>query len=404
MGTEKPTKQNFWQQSKNTIIIVVIAILLYQALENLGSLVNGFHWLMRALMPLFLALGIVFLANMVLSVIEKRLLKRWQGKKGTRIFSTVVSLLFILAVIGVLVFLIGSKIIESITVLNINFDSYVASLAAWGDAMIEKLELSDSTANYIFSTMQKLLDQIDLLIDNLLGFAFRTTLSTLNVLFNFVLAFFFSFYLLYSKDSLIKQIKKLVLAIFKKKHSSRILSVSSKSYDILLRYFRGVIIDCTILGILCYIGMQIFHFPFALLISTFIAITQIIPFVGPWIGTAAGAILILLIDPSKVIWFIVMVIVIQQIEGNLIYPRIVGGVVGISGFWALFAVILGGKLFGVVGVLLGVPAMAVLYTFISVWTNQRIEAEADNIHKPPSDEDDEASQPTEDAENATEET
>lgn len=134
-----------------------------------------------------------------------------------------------------------------------------------------------------------------------------------------------------------------------------------------------MIIECTILGTLCFIGMTIFGFPYALLISVVVGITQIVPIIGPWVSALFGALIILVSDPSRVIWFIALVLVVQQIEANVFYPRVVGNAVGLSGIWVMIAVLLGSGLFGIVGIVLCVPVMAVLYTLVSEWVNRRVE-------------------------------
>ena len=365
--------KKIWQLSRNAIFIIAFGILLYEACENFGSLVSGVKWLLKGLTPLFIALVIVFLANMLLSLLEEKLLRKWKKVKPKRVICTAFSLLVLLAVLSVFILLIGPRLVESIELLASNFDLYRDSLSAWANDLFVRLELSEDLVNHITILSQKALLELYDFLGSALTASLKTTISIAGWLFKTLLAFFFSFYILYNKETMTRQAKKMVRALFSKRAANKILSVCSQSYATLRLYFRGVIIDCSILGILCFICMTIFNFPFAMLISTMVGVTQIVPFLGPWISTAIGAILILMVKPIMALWFIVMIFAIQQFEGNVIYPRIIGGFMGVSGFWVLLAVVLGGNFFGLLGVLLGVPVMAIFYTIISVWVNQRVE-------------------------------
>ena len=138
-------------------------------------------------------------------------------------------------------------------------------------------------------------------------------------------------------------------------------------------YVYGMLIECFILGMMCFMGMQILSFPFAVLISVIVGASQMVPIVGPWVSGAIGLSIIFVVDPPRALWFIVFVLAIQQIEGNLIYPKVVGNAVGISGLWVMIAVLFGARLFGLMGAILCVPIMAVLYTLIGEWVNNRLE-------------------------------
>ena len=162
------------------------------------------------------------------------------------------------------------------------------------------------------------------------------------------------------------------MAVFPERTAHRILYVGSRTNSTLKRYIYGLLLECTILGTLCFWGMKLFGFPFPLLIGVLTGVMQILPVIGPWIGGLVGALIILVVSPPMALWFVVFLICVQQVEGNLIYPKIVGNAVGISGVWVLVAILLGGGLFGFVGIMLAVPIMAVLYTLLQEWVNKRL--------------------------------
>lgn len=184
-------------------------------------------------------------------------------------------------------------------------------------------------------------------------------------LYNWIIGIIVSIYMLASKEKLCYQTKALTVAYLPLKTSKFLVKVTDLCNKKCGKFIIGKIIDSAIIGIICFIGLSIFKFDYALLISVIVGVTNVIPFFGPFIGAIPCALLLLLIDPVQCFWFIVFVIILQQFDGNILGPKILGDTVGISGFWILFSVIVGGGLFGVVGMLLGVPVFAVIYTLIT---------------------------------------
>ena len=184
-------------------------------------------------------------------------------------------------------------------------------------------------------------------------------------LYNWIIGIVVSIYMLASKDKLCYQTKAITVAYLPLKTSKFLIKVTDLCNKKCGKFIIGKIIDSAIIGLICFIGLSIFKFDYALLISVIVGVTNVIPFFGPFIGAIPCALLLLLIDPIQCFWFVIFVIVLQQFDGNILGPKILGDTVGISGFWILFSVIVGGGLFGVMGMLLGVPVFAVVYTLIS---------------------------------------
>ncbi|OOB76866.1 MAG: hypothetical protein BEN19_03615 [Epulopiscium sp. Nuni2H_MBin003] len=190
-----------------------------------------------------------------------------------------------------------------------------------------------------------------------------------------VIALVFSVYFLLSKEMLSRQIKQVVYAVFKKNHADYIVHVKRVFDKAFSGFIAGQLLESFIVGILCFIGMTIFKFPYVMLVSVIIGITNIVPMVGPFIGTIPASFIILMADitdPMQVVWFIVFIIVLQQLESNLIYPRVVGSSLGLPGFWVMFAITIGGNLIGLPGIILGVPGAAAMYRLISEATYHRL--------------------------------
>ena len=190
---------------------------------------------------------------------------------------------------------------------------------------------------------------------------------------NWVIGLVVSVYMLYSKETLIRQVKKLVAAVLPVKISDKVLEVGAVSNRIFVRYLLGRIYDSLIVLVLCFIGMSILQMPYAPLISVVVGVTNIIPVFGPFLGGVPSALILLMVDPMKGLWFIIFIIVLQQVDGNIICPLIVGDSLGISGIWVLAGVTLGGGLGGVAGMVLGVPILAVLYLLLSEFVNKRLQ-------------------------------
>ncbi len=191
-------------------------------------------------------------------------------------------------------------------------------------------------------------------------------------LYNWIIGIVVSIYMLSSKEKLCRQARALVVAYLPLKASKKTLQITDLCNKKCGKFIIGKIIDSLIIGIICFIGLSIFKFDYALLISVIVGVTNVIPFFGPFIGAIPCAFLLLLIDPIQCLWFIVFVIILQQFDGNILGPKILGETVGISGFWILFSVIVGGGLFGLTGMLLGVPVFAVIYTLIDDGVTKRL--------------------------------
>ena len=214
----------------------------------------------------------------------------------------------------------------------------------------------------------KLTDYIASKLPELLNFSVSVGSGISNVFIGFVA----SVYMLSGKERFAAQIKKILFAIFPSRFVNETVSAFSYMHETFGKYFSGQSIDSVVLGIICFILMSLFKMEYALLISMIIMITNFIPFIGPFIGAIPSAFILLMVQPTKVIWFIIMIVVLQQIEGNIIAPKIVGKTTGLSSFWVVFSIIIGGGFFGVTGVILAVPAFSVIYTFAKRFIEGRL--------------------------------
>ena len=306
--------------------------------------------------------------------------KRKLVRKMRRPLCLVLSILIILGMIAFLLIMIVPEIQRTVQTIASSMPTYILEAQNWVNSMAEKLGLpweivSDINWSKAVSAVTSYLQEHGASIFNT---TIGVTTSVFVGLFNFILGFVFAIYLLMQKEKIGEQFNRLLYAYIKKERVDKFLSVMSLAQNVYSRFVTGQLTEALIIGVLCFIGMFIFSMPYATLISTLIAFTALIPMIGAFIGTAIGALLILMVDPIKALWFVVFIIVLQQFESNLIYPRVVGKSVGLPGIWVLAAVTIGGSLFGIGGILLSVPLCSVLYTLLSNAIENRLRKKREN--------------------------
>jgi predicted PurR-regulated permease PerM len=207
----------------------------------------------------------------------------------------------------------------------------------------------------------------------LLGSTISAITYVFGITFNLIIGFIFSIYLLYSKERLARQMKRLLYAYLSEHKADRILYIGRLANRVFYQFVTGQMLEAVILGLLCFAGMLVLRIPFAPVASILVFITAFIPLFGAFIGTAVAAFIILMVSPAKALWFILFIIVLQQFEGNVIYPRVMGNSVGLPAMWVLFAVTVGGSTFGIVGMLLAVPVTSIVYTLLKEAVSCRLE-------------------------------
>lgn len=370
---DRQDMEGLWKSSRRYILIAAFSIMLYELLENFSAVRGSVGGFLNTISPIFIAAAIGFIANMPMCFLENRLFARWRPSKLKRVLCVVLAVLLVLSVITVLIVIIGPKLVDSVKSLAENYDYYSTSLIKWGNDVWERLNLNADIEVKVREISEDILKELDGFISRLASKLLRFTVSTVGVVVDLLFALIISIYALSNKENLLRQCRKLIRAVFSERHADRILYVCARTNESLHNYVYGMIIECFILGVMCFIGMRILGFPFAVLISVIVGVSQMVPIVGPWVSGIIGLSIIFVVDPPHALWFVVFVLAIQQIEGNLIYPRVVGNAVGISGLWVMIAVLFGARLFGLMGAILCVPMMAVLYTLLGEWVNNRLE-------------------------------
>ncbi len=348
------------------IMIATYSIVFYLLISRFDQFKQQVNWILVVVRPLIYAIGLSYILNLAMSFIEEKLLVYTNlGRTKKRALAILLALAFFVLVITVILMFVIPQLWESISVLFANFPYYMRQLVNWANTVLEKYDI-DLTLQYINtlpwqSYVNKALEWITSSFTNIFQTTLGTTLGISEFLLELLLAISLSMYLLSDKEKLIFQMKKAVMAIFHREIAVRILNISKVTNQTIRKYLSGQLVEAFVLGLLCFAGMVVLRLPYAMLLSVIIGVTALVPVIGPTIGNLICAFLLLVIKPMHALVFFIYINVLQQIDNSFIYPKIVGESIGLSGLWVLLAIIVGGKLFGLFGIILGVPIMAVLY-------------------------------------------
>ena len=331
---------------------------------------------MSALLPVFFGGALAFLANPLVNKVEAWLKKRGM-KKGTRALAIVTAIITYGALLYVAVYLIVPSLAKTLIGLVNEFPGMIRRTVKWVEDMLRQNEQMYQIAEYIWTQVNEWFsgwlkqDLLSTLMSTLASVAngvynvAAVVINAASVVFNLVIGLIVMVYLLASKDDFVGQSKKILYAACKnKKLAADVLDVARETNRIFNGFISGKLLDSLIIGILCFISVSILKMPYPLLVSVIVGVTNVIPVFGPFIGAVPCAFLILLVDPMKCLIFILFIFILQQVDGNIIGPMILGDSTGLSAFWVTFAILLFGKLMGFVGMIVGVPLFATFYYIV----------------------------------------
>lgn len=354
--------------------VIAGAVLFFMLLQHGGNVLDGINTLLGILSPIIWGLAIAYLLWPITQMFERSvftpLLRKTFPKKDpakpARGLSVFLSIIVALLCIVALMWLIIPQVYTSIESIVLNSQEYYETVVAWIERFFEDypeiesalLEATGSVSgNLLEWAKSTLLPSLGSVVTSVSAGVYMVLRGILNVLIGFVVAC----YVLFNMEEFGAKSKKVLYSIFSIRTSEKILSALRFTDSAFMGFIRGKVIDSLIIGILCYIGCSLLRMPYVVLVSVIVGVTNVIPVFGPFIGAVPSALLILLVSPMKCLIFVIFIIVLQQIDGNIIGPKILGSSTGISGFWIMFAILLGGGLFGMLGMLLGVPVFVVVY-------------------------------------------
>ncbi|MBO4468609.1 MAG: AI-2E family transporter [Clostridia bacterium] len=361
-------------------LVIAASILFFFAIYRIDIFLSAISTVLTVLEPVFFGLVIAYLLNPLVDIFEKKvfpkIFKKGIGKrlkKFVDIVSIFFSMLIFCLILWGIVILIIPAVVESIGTLSSVLPQRIMKLIDNADEYLNKNDtmkyFSSQASLYVQKWIQTDLSSI---VYKSVDYVFFGVLGVVNFLKNFAIGMLISVYILYSKEKFGNQSRKILCACFKQKTVNNILIVLKKSNSVFNGFIYGKILDSVIIGVICFVGITILDMPYRVLVATIVGITNIIPIFGPYIGAIPCAALILLTDPIKGIYFIIFIILLQTLDGNVIGPKILGGKTGIESFWVIFAILIGGGLFGVLGMILGVPVFAVIYYFVAMQINRML--------------------------------
>lgn len=370
------------KKMKFYFLLIAFGVLLYVVALNYRSLLLGLKYVMAIVNPFVIGSVIAFIINVPMRALETGLFKRMKRKKARRVISLLVTLFLLVLVLWAVFTLILPELYTTIESLSQRVPEAMEKSIQWFEKKTEKYPQIEG---YLLEA-EKMLYDVDWkdavsqsinLVKNGVGGFVNTTIdivgNVLNTLVNFGIGFVFAIYLLLQKEKLTSQCKQFFYAVFSEKKADEVVRVGKLTNQIFSNFLSGQVVEAIILGTMFFIAMSIFRFPYAMLVGVLIAVTALIPIFGAFIGLAVGTFLILMVNPMQALWFVVMFFVLQQIEGNLIYPNVVGNSIGLPGIWVLIAVSTGGSMFGVKGMILFIPTVSLIYTLVREYVKKRLE-------------------------------
>jgi predicted PurR-regulated permease PerM len=372
--------KKYFTISVYTLAVVLIGSVIIKAVINWAETAAVVKGVIGVLSPFLIGFFIAYLINPMMKKIDGVLLKKYCRVKSDKIrkfLSIFISYIIVIGLIAVFLFYVIPQIIESLTEL-------VAKVPAIYDAVLKFITdlednfpyLDDEYITYINGEITKALpDMVNKLTSVITGtipLLYSISVSIISWFINIIIAIIVSCYMLSDKQILLKNFKRLLYSVFKYDRARNLIRVLKESNSIFNNFIVGKTIDSLIIGFICLVVMSIFRFPYAMLISVIVGITNMIPYFGPFIGAIPGIVILLLIDPWKSVGFAVWILILQQFDGLYLGPKILGQTTGMRPLWIIFAITIGGHVAGPVGMFLGVPVVAVISYLVENWIEKRL--------------------------------
>lgn len=382
-GKEKQRQKTNWNirpylaMGLTAFIVIIASISVFFLIYRYHGLSANLSRLLGILQPVLIGMVIAYLINPVVKfeekylfpVLKKHMKKERKAKKTARTLSVIGALLFVLLIVAVLLNMVIPELYSSIERMVTQLPKQVESFLAW----VENYVSSDSeVSNYLEQGLNKGLEffenwaKTDFLPQtrDMLTSVTSGVISVIRLLLNIIIGIVISVYILISKELFVGQAKKIVYALLPADKGNVIIDTVRKGNEIFGGFISGKILDSAIIGVLCFVGLYFLKMPYVMLVSVIVGVTNVVPFFGPYIGAVPSTILIMLANPIQGLYFVIFILVLQQLDGNIIGPRILGESTGLSSFWVVFAILVGGGLFGFLGMVMGVPVFATLYYII----------------------------------------
>lgn len=371
------------------ITIGAVLILIYLALNNITGILGTISYLAGLIMPFIVGGVIAFIFNVPMKAIEKNIKKlvdkkcKKQHNKLVRVLAYFLTLIIIISVIAGVLLIVVPELVNTIADLISQVPVAFNKLLAWLQTMLASYPEYEEKLNSISinwdSVLANMMNFLSIGTKGIINGGIGAISGLFSGITNFFIGFVFSVYVLFQKEKLASQCKKLLYVMVSERRADQIVEILRLTNTTFSNFLSGQCLEACILGALFVITLSILRMPYALLIGIIIGVTALVPIVGAFIGCAVGVVLIMMTSPLKALIFIAIFLILQQIEGNLIYPHVVGNSVGLPGMWVLVAVTIGGNLFGIMGMLTFIPISSVCYALLRTFVNNKVEEK--NINK-----------------------
>ncbi len=370
-----------WNTKYTTIavygfVVISLSIIFYSILAEVHLFKIQMSRYTSALQPFIIGFAMAYLFNFILEFIEEHFLdfKLLNNSKGK--FKRIVGLFATYAVVFLLLYLflnfILPQLVSSISGLVNDIPGYVTNISKFVEEISDKYYINDEYYDFVIQKWNEFVNNIVQFATNLIPILGNIVKGVFSSVWNIVLGIIISTYLLIDKEKFIALGRKVTNSVFSEKTSNRVMELAKRADSIFGRFLSGKILDSFIIGVLTFVVVTIFKMPYTTLVAFIIGITNIIPFFGPFIGAIPCFFIILFVSPIKALWFLLIIFIIQQIDGNIIGPKILGDSLGISAFWILFSLLVAGKIFGFIGLIIGVPLFVFTYSIIKDVVENRL--------------------------------
>lgn len=370
-----------WNRKYTTVavysfIVIACSIVFYLISSQVKVFSSKISDFIAILYPFIIGFAIAYLLNFILKFIENRIIsEKMKGKSPAKVRA--ISMIITYFVAGTLCYLfvhfVWPELLESIIGLFNDIPNYVNNATVMINKLIEEFNLTPASMEILESKWKEITDFIMNFMTDIIPVIGNTIMIVLSSLWNIVLGVIVSIYLLKDKEKFFAISKKITYAIFNREHSYKILELTHRANKIFGKFLGGKILDSFIIAIITFVVLTIFKMPYTLLVTVIVGVTNVIPFFGPFFGAIPSVILVRFVSSIKAFWLLIIILIIQQLDGNVIGPKILGDSIGVSAFWILFALLIAGKFLGLVGMLLGVPLFAFVYSIIKDITEERLD-------------------------------
>ena len=380
---QRNVKNYFTKSTISNIITVCTAVLLYLSISHFDVVKGIASKIYGVISPFVVAFVIAFLLNTPMKWFEANFFKDKKGNdiKGKRGFAIFYTYALTALAITVLIVLVAPQVRDSLVSVVGTIPEYVKQVTEFMEYITAEFNINPQVTETLTETMNTAFKSLSAMAVNLIPQIFTASMSLGGIVIDLFMAIIASIYMLATKERLVFQIKKILYSYLKEAKANRIIEIGGRTNLMFSKFINGKILDSIIIGILCFIGSLFIYAPYALLLGVIVGITNIIPFFGPFIGAIPSIIILLMVSPLDALVFAIFILALQQFDGNILGPKILGDSTGLAPIWVLIAITIGGGLFGFGGMVAGVPTFAVIYSLISENMDKRLAAKNLNVDR-----------------------